>query len=82
MRRTTISLPEELASALAREAKRRSQPASAVARDALSAYLGLGSPGQRRELPFAGIARSGHTSTARDMEELLEEEWRLDAGRR
>lgn len=79
MHRTTISLPDELASALAREAKRRSQPASAVARDALRAYLGIGGPGQQRELPFAGIARSGQLTTARDMEDLLEEEWKTDA---
>ena len=79
MRRTTISLPDELADALEREARRRSLPASAIARDALSDYLGLGREGERRDLPFAALGRSGHDTTARDMEELLEREWDPDA---
>jgi len=79
MRRTTISLPDELADALEREARRRSVPASAIARDALSDYLGLGREGERRDLPFAALGHSGHDTTARDMEELLEREWDPDA---
>lgn len=75
MRRTTISLPDELAAALEREARRRSMPASAIARDALTAYLGIGGPDDQRELPFAALGRSGHSDTAREMEELLEQEW-------
>ena len=75
MRRTTISLPDELADALEREARRRSSSASAIARDALSDYLGVGRSGERRELPFAALGRSGRTTTARDMEELLALEW-------
>lgn len=82
MRRTTISLPDELAAALQREARRRAMPASAIARDALTAYLGMGGPGDRRELPFAALGRSGHSDTAREMEELLEQEWTADAGGR
>lgn len=82
MRRTTISLPDDLADALQREAHRRSVPASAIARDALTHYLGLGRPGDTRELPFAALGRSGHKTTARDMEELLEQEWVSDARRR
>lgn len=82
MRRTTISLSDELADALEREARRRSLPASAVARDALSEYLGIGRPGDRRELPFAAIGRSGHSNTASEMEALLEQEWRTHAGDR
>jgi predicted transcriptional regulator len=75
MRRTTVSLPDDLAEALAREARRRSVPASAIARDALALYLGFGDPADRRALPFAAVGRSGHRSTARDMEELLSTEW-------
>jgi len=82
MRRTTISLPDELAAALDREARRRSMPASAIARDALTAYLGIGGPGDRRELAFAALGRSGHSDTAREMEQLLEQEWAPDAGGR
>jgi predicted transcriptional regulator len=79
MRRTTISLPDELADALEREARRRALPASAIARDALSDYLGIGRAGEQRELPFAAVGRSGQRTTARDMEELLEREWDQDA---
>jgi predicted transcriptional regulator len=79
MRRTTISLPDELADALEREARRRSLPASAIARDALSDYLGIGRAGEQRELPFAAVGRSGQRTTAREMEELLEREWDQDA---
>lgn len=79
MRRTTISLPDELADALEREARRRALPASAIARDALSDYLGIGRAGEQRDLPFAAVGRSGQRTTARDMEELLTREWDQDA---
>ncbi len=79
MRRTTISLSDDLADALDREARRRSLPASAIARDALSHYLGVGQPGEQRELPFAAVGHSGHNTTARDMEDLLEREWAPNA---
>ncbi|MGI8413942.1 MAG: CopG family transcriptional regulator [Solirubrobacteraceae bacterium] len=75
MKRTTVSLPDELARALEREAHRRAVPVSAVTRDALAEHLGLGGQGERRSLPFAALGRSGHSSTARDMEQLLEDEW-------
>ncbi len=74
MKRTTLSLPDDLAQALNREAKRRSTSASAVARDALAEHLHL-VPGNARPLPFAALGRSGHKTTARDMEQLLEREW-------
>jgi predicted transcriptional regulator len=81
MQRTTLSLPDDLAHALAREARRRSVSMSAVARDALAQHLRL-VPGARRDLPFAALGRSGHETTARDMEELLSREWDDDARRR
>jgi hypothetical protein len=46
------------------------------------AYLGIGGPDDQRELPFAALGRSGHSDTAREMEELLEQEWTADAGGR
>jgi Arc/MetJ-type ribon-helix-helix transcriptional regulator len=81
MQRTTLSLSDDLAAALRREAKRRSVSASEVARDALAKYLGL-SGDEPRQLPFAAVGRSGHHTTARDMEELLAREWNERAGRR
>ena len=78
MKRTTLSLPEDLAQALEREARRRSTSASSIAREALAAHLHL-VPGDARPLPFAALGRSGHRTTARDMEQLLEREWNDDA---
>ena len=40
MKRTTISLPDDLAAALEREARRRHLPVSQVAREAIEAKLG------------------------------------------
>ncbi len=82
MKRTTISLSDELADALEREARRRAVPASAIARDALAGYLGLGKPSERRQLAFAAVGRSGKRTTARDMEDLLAVEWSKHARRR
>lgn len=78
MKRTTVSLPDDLASALARETRRRNVSASEITRDALVAYLGL-APGKPRDVPFAALGRSGHRTTGRDMEELLAREWDADA---
>jgi Arc/MetJ-type ribon-helix-helix transcriptional regulator len=78
MKRTTVSLPDDLAAALAREARRRNRSASEITRDALAAHLGLAGD-QPRPVPFAALGRSGHHSTARDMEELLAREWDDDA---
>jgi predicted transcriptional regulator len=79
MKRTTISLPDELAAALEREARRRRVPASQVAREALEARLGR-TAGQR-ELSFKAIGRSGRRTTARDVEEILAHEWVNDRDR-
>ena len=75
MKRTTISLTDELGAALDREARRRGLSASAIVRDALAERLGVGRASDQRELPFAAIGRSGERTTARDMEELLAAEW-------
>ena len=74
MKRTTVSLPDDLAQSLRREARRRDISTSELTRQALQAHLGL-TPGHTRRVAFAAIGRSGHTDTARDMETLLEHEW-------
>jgi Ribbon-helix-helix protein, copG family len=74
MRRTTVSLPDDVANALAREARRRNTSVSAITRDALAAHLGVGRD-RPRDLPFAAVGRSGQRTTARDMEQLIEREW-------
>jgi hypothetical protein len=74
MKRTTVSLPDDVAAALAREARRRNVSASAITRDALAKHLKI-APGTPRDLPFASVGRSGRRRTARDMERLIEREW-------
>jgi metal-responsive CopG/Arc/MetJ family transcriptional regulator len=81
MKRTTVSLPDDLAAALEREARRRNSSASEITREALATHLGLRED-QPRDVPFAAVGRSGHRTTARDMEELLAREWDADARRR
>ena len=80
MKRTTISLPDELALLLERAARQRGTSISEVARQAVQAYLGQTDEGPRR-LPIAGLGSSGHRTTARDIEEILGNEWD-DARRR
>ena len=72
MKRTTISLPYELAEALDREASRRRTSISEVVRCAIVEQLGLNRP---RQIPFAGIGSSGHGNLAANMEEIPAEEW-------
>ncbi len=74
MTRTTLSLPDDLAEALVREARRRSTSASAIAREAIARHLRL-APSEPRPVPFAALGHSGHRTTGRDMEELLAREW-------
>jgi hypothetical protein len=78
VKRTTISLPDALANALSREARRRNRSVSEVTREALVRHLGLAVDEPRR-LPFADLGASGHTQTGREMEELLATEWDVDA---
>lgn len=80
MKRTSISLPDDLAKALDREARRRGTSVSAVAREALAERLRM-PVGEMRELPFVGLGRSGESDTARRSEEILAEEWKPDRGR-
>ena len=79
MRRTTISLPDDLAQAVRREARRRGVPVSQIAREALEERLGRS--GGKRELPFAALGRSGYHTTARDIDAILEVEWAVDRDR-
>lgn len=74
MKRTTVTIPDELAAALEREARRRRVPVSQVTREALAAHLRIAGDSPR-ELPFAALGASGHRTTARDLEEHLAAEW-------
>jgi hypothetical protein len=82
MHRLTISIPEELAASLAREARRRDVSVSAVAREALGSHLHLVvSTEGRRKLPFAAIGSSGESDVASNVESILAEEWNPDRDR-
>jgi Arc/MetJ-type ribon-helix-helix transcriptional regulator len=80
MKRTTISLPDDLAAALEREAHRRRLSVSSVVREALTTQLGLATD-EPRQLPFVALGRSGQRNTARDFEEILDAEWSSDRDR-
>jgi predicted transcriptional regulator len=80
MTRITISLAPELANALAREATRRRTSVSAVAREAIEIRLGR-VEGAHRTLPFVALGRSGHRTTARDVDAILSTEWGDDRSR-
>ncbi len=71
MQRATIVLPDELATLIEREGRRRGVPAATVVRDALDDYFSARSAGAA----IAGIDRSDGTRTARNMEEILALEW-------
>ena len=78
MKRATISLPDELARDVEREAQLRRVSLSEVAREALHEHL------DRRAahgLPFIGIGRSGEHDTARRAEEVIADEWSDARGR-
>lgn len=79
MRRITISLPEDIAADVAREARRRGETVSALIRQLVEGSLRR-EASTARGLPFVGLGRSGHRHTARDAESILEREW--DPGRR
>lgn len=80
MKRITISLPDELATAVQREARRQRVSVSEVARQALAEHLGIDGP-ERRRLPFAALGRSGQPDIAERMEEILAQEWAPDRDR-
>jgi hypothetical protein len=79
MRRITISLPDGVAAALTREARRRRVSVSALCRAIIAERLAPADRGRR--LPFVALGRSGHTTTARDIEAILDAEWAGDRRR-
>ena len=77
MRRTTVSLPDDVARIAEREARRRETSLSELVRQALVEHLHL-APGTPRALPFADLGHSGHRTTARDAEAVLDQDWAED----
>lgn len=71
MNRITLSLPDDFASALRREARRRDTSVSAIAREALAERLGLN--GAKREVSFGALGRSADGRSARESDRVLAE---------
>ena len=74
MKRTTIVLPDHLAALLERERRRRGVSTAVIVREALDAYLAP----PTQPLPFVALGQSGHRNTARDVEEILAQEWTFE----
>jgi hypothetical protein len=78
MKRTTIMLPDELATLVELERQRRDMSAAEVIRQALATYFEV--DGTRpKPLPFIGIGASGCTDGG--IERILSEEWERDLRR-
>lgn len=82
MKRITISVPDDVAALVAREARRTGRSVSAVVGRALSERLGGGPAARRKRLPFAAVGRSGRRHTARDAEKIIDREWGRGGRRR
>lgn len=73
MKRITVSLPEDLAARVEREARREHTSVSEVVRQSLTARLDPPPKSGKRAVPFAAMFDSGHTDTAERHDEILAE---------
>jgi hypothetical protein len=74
MKRTTVTLPDELAALLDRERRRRDVSAATIVREAVAAYLA--GPPKPKRYSFIGIGHSGgKENLGREHEEILAREW-------
>jgi hypothetical protein len=73
MERVTISLPDDVASRLKREARRRRVAVSALVRSVIDGALSP--PKSGRRIAFAAVGGSGRRDTARRVDEILGVEW-------
>ncbi|MEA2512194.1 MAG: hypothetical protein QOJ59_1681 [Thermomicrobiales bacterium] len=80
MKRTTFLLPDELATLLEMERRRRDVSAAAIVREALEAYFRKGDTIDSPRVPrIAALGRGGGNRVATQMEDLLAEEARSAA---
>ncbi len=77
MARITISLPDDVAQRVAREARRTGASVSELIREVLSTELGK----RRRRLRIVGLGKSGTRHTARNAEAALPEGFGADRRR-
>lgn len=75
MKRTTVTLPDDLAALTRREAERRNTSVSEVVRSALVHEL---RPGGKRDIPWAGMVDDPEVALARDVDRELSATWADD----
>lgn len=80
MTRTTISLPDDLAELLLREARRRRVSVSQVVRSLVAEAL-VGTPEKPRQIPWAGLFSDPRMVAGEDVERALEGDWADDIHR-
>ena len=80
MKRTTITLTEDLAELVAREADRRRMTVSELMRNLIKESL-LGSPEKPREIPWAGLVDEPAMVHAEDVDKALSKTWADDINR-
>jgi hypothetical protein len=73
MKRITLVISDDLYARIQQEHRRRDISAATVIREALEAYLDRSN--QPREIPWAGVGRSGRSDIAARVEEILEQDW-------
>ena len=78
MKRTTITLPDELAELVSREAHRRQTSVSGLVRDLIEKGLALDSP---REIPWAGLFEDPEMTPAARIDDELGQHWADDIDR-
>ena len=74
MKRTTVTLTDELASRLQLEAERRQTSVSEVMRILVAEALGVG-PDAKRRIPFAALFDDPGMVPGEDIDRELEGEW-------
>ncbi len=77
MRRTTITLSDELSEEIELRARVRGKSTSEIIRTLLECALNL-EEGAKRDLPFIGIGKSSEPFDAAELDRFLEENWAAD----
>jgi hypothetical protein len=80
MRRTTITLPDDLAELVDSEARRQHTSVSDVIRQYIVKSL-TGSPEKPREIPFAGLFDDPNMVPGERLDEALSSQWADDIDR-
>ena len=74
MKRTTISLPDDLSQLLHQEARRKGTSVSSVVRDLVASGL-TGSQDRVRSIPWAGLFEDPKMVPGREVKEALKGDW-------